>query len=243
MKEEDGVPGSLEPRTQDYVALAAKAALGAVPFAGSLLAEIAGTVIPNQRIDRIVKFAHQLETRLSSIEHQFVRNQLSNENFTDLMEEGLRQAARSLSDERREYIASLISRSLTSADISYLESKHLLRVLGELNDIEIILLASHRYETVGSGQEYWEKHKAVLEPVVATIGAPQEVCDKATLQTSYDEHLTQLGLLRVRYSVDQRTKLPEYDSWTGAQKVQGHELSPLGGLLLRQIGISADDAG
>lgn len=243
MSKEDSSSQGLGLETRDYVASAARAALGAVPFAGSLLAEIAGTVIPNQRIERVVKFARQLETRLSAMEHQFVRSQLTNEHFTDLMEEGLRQAARSLSDERREYIASLISRSLGSTDISYVESKHLLRLLGEVNDIEMIRLTSHRYDTFGSGEEYWEKHKAVLEPVNAHMNAPPELFDKATLQESYDEHLTQLGLLQVRYRVDHRTKLPEFDSWTGAQEVQGRELSALGRLLLREVGLSVDDAG
>ena len=40
----------------DYVVSASKAALGAVPFAGSLLAELAGAVIANQRVDRLVSF-------------------------------------------------------------------------------------------------------------------------------------------------------------------------------------------
>ena len=43
-------------RVPDYVVTAAKAALGAVPLAGSLLAELAGSIIPNQRIERIVAF-------------------------------------------------------------------------------------------------------------------------------------------------------------------------------------------
>lgn len=101
---------SLEPldmQKVDYVASAAKAALGAVPFAGSLLIELAGTVIPKQRIDRIVNFAKALETRISKIEQEFVRAQLKDESFTDLMEEGLREAARSSTDARREYIRRL----------------------------------------------------------------------------------------------------------------------------------------
>ncbi len=106
----------------DYVASATKAALGLVPFAGSLLAEVAGTVIPNQRVDRLVKFAEVLEEKLRGLEQEFVRSQVNNENFTDLLEEGIRQAARSLSDERREHIASLIATSLSQEDIEYIEA-------------------------------------------------------------------------------------------------------------------------
>ena len=231
---------ALASTTADYVASVAKAALGAVPYAGSLLAEIAGTIIPNQRIERIVLFAQELEKRLLGLEQGLVRSQLSNENFTDLIEEGLRQAARSLSDERRAYIAALISNSIGTQNISYIESKHLLRILGELNDIEIIRLGVHLYETHGSGEEFRKKHREILESVGAHMRSSQQEVDKETLQNSYDIHLAQLGLLGARFSVDTRTKLPEFDSHTGAQKVRGYELTRLGRFLLRQVGITAD---
>src|SRR5450756_1960269 len=96
---------SLEPQGPDYVASTAKAFLGAVPFVGSLLVELAGTIVPNQRIDRIADFAGELEARLSVLEQDFVRAQLSDPQFTDLMEEGLNQAARAVSAERRAQIA------------------------------------------------------------------------------------------------------------------------------------------
>jgi hypothetical protein len=232
------VDQGLTPNTADYVASVAKAALGAVPFAGSLLAEIVGTIVPNQRIDRIVLFAQELEKRLSGIEQGLVRSQLSNENFTDLIEESLRQAARSVSHERRAYIAALISNSISMQNISYIESKHLLRILGELNDIEIIRLGAHLYDTHGSGEEYRRTHSEILEPVSAYLGSSQQEVDKETLQKSYDTHLVQLGLLGVRFSVDSRTKQPELDSRTGAQKVRGHELTPFGRFLLRQVGVA-----
>ena len=74
----------------DYVVAAAKGVLGAIPFVGSLLSELAGIVIPNQRIDRIEKFAKVLAERISKIDEYFVRAELSDETFTDLLEEALR---------------------------------------------------------------------------------------------------------------------------------------------------------
>ena len=229
---------SLESQRNDYVASAVKALVGTVPFAGSLLTEIAGTIIPNQRMDRVVKFASQLEAKLAALEHEFVRSQLTNENFIDLMEEGLRQAARSLSDERREHIASLIANSLDPAGISYAESRHILRVLGGINDIEIIRLASHQYETFGSGEAYWEKHRAVLEPVNPSMASGQDEIDKKTLQDSYDAHLQQLGLLSPRYSVDRKTKQLEVGHDDDLE-IRGYSLSSFGRMLLRQLDIIA----
>jgi hypothetical protein len=82
----DDTPNSLAINRSDYVTSAARAALGVVPFAGSLLAEIAGTVIPGQRVDRIVHFAAELEKRIAGLERDSVRIHLTDENFTDLVE-------------------------------------------------------------------------------------------------------------------------------------------------------------
>ena len=50
----------LDNNKADLAAITARASLGAIPVAGSFLAEIAGTLIPNQRIDRIAKFVNEL---------------------------------------------------------------------------------------------------------------------------------------------------------------------------------------
>lgn len=227
-------------RSVDYVALAAKAVLGAVPFVGSLLAEVAGTIIPNQRLDRVAKFAGELEKRISHLDKNLVRDQLANDNFTDLLEEGIRQAARSLSEERRQYLASVIANGITSEDIEFFESKHLLRILGEINDVEVIILRFYFVSMMGGGKEFREKHKEIIMVHSAYLRAPQPVLDKAALHESYKEHLVTLCLLDRRYQTDMRTKEPEYDSHTGAPKIAGYQITLLGRLLLRQIGFKEE---
>lgn len=219
----------------DYVASAAKAALGVIPFAGSLLAEIAGAVIPNQRIDRIVSFAAELEKRIGDLERQRALQNISNEEFTDLVEEGLRQAARSTTDERRAHIANLVANSLTDEEISFAQAKHLLRILGEINDAEVIWLRSYLDPTIGGDKEFREKHRAVLNPVSATFSSQPAELDQATIQESYKEHLAQLALLESRFRIDNKTKLPEFDS-RGRPKSAGYDLTSLGRLLLRELG-------
>lgn len=233
--EEETTPESLKLNRSDYVTSAAKSALGAVPFAGSLLAEIAGTVIPNQRIERIVRFAADLQSRIAYLEQERIRAHLTDENFTDLVEEALRQAARSTTDERRQNIASVVSTSLTATDVSFIESKHLLRILGEINDLEVIWLRSYLNPTMGGDKEFRNKHQELLAPRIATMGSSQPEIDDETIQRSYKEHLEQLGLLHARHRIDRKTGLPEFDR-DGRLKVQGHELSRLGRLLLRHLG-------
>lgn len=230
-----------DPATADYVASAARAVLGAVPFAGSLLAELAGSVIPNQRIDRLCRFAHELEQRLQGLDRQAVRAQLSNENFTDLTEEALRQAARSTTDDRRRYIANLLATGLSTSTVSFIEAKHLLRILGEINDIEIVWLRFYLNPVMDGDTEFRKKHEAVLQPVAASFGSEQTEIDRETLQDSYRAHLVQLGLLEERYRIDSRTKLPEFDR-SGRPTVQGHEITRLGRLLLSQLGLGEDPA-
>jgi hypothetical protein len=219
----------LQPNKSDYVTSAAKAALGTIPIFGSLFVELAGTVIPNQRIDRIVKFSQALERKLLNLE-EFIRSQISDEQFTDLLEEGLRQSARSLTDERREHIASVIANGISSQDIEYIESKHLLRILNEINDIEVVWLSF-----MGGDSEFSEKHQNLLRPLATSMGSSREDLDKETLQKSYKEHLTRLGLLKYRYKFDSKTNTPKYDSFTGAPEVSSYDITPLGKLLLRQI--------
>lgn len=240
MKSDKG-NSALSPGTADYVAAAAKSAVGAVPFVGSLLVEIAGTIIPYQRIDRIAKFAACLESRLNALETLYVKEQLENEAFTDLLEEGLRQAGRSLSNERREYIASLISQSLNTEDIDYQESKHLLQILGELNDIEIIWLRYFVGSAIGGDHDFQETHKPVLTSVVPTLASPPNEVDKAALQESYKDHLARLGLLTKQYVIDLHTKKPEFDEFNRTYKMGGYELTELGRLLLKQIGLASDE--
>ncbi|MCW6037145.1 hypothetical protein K4A83_12820 [Spirulina subsalsa FACHB-351] len=52
--------GSLKQNRIDYIVSLSKGLVGTVPVAGSLLAEILTVSIPNQQIDRIIRFAEIL---------------------------------------------------------------------------------------------------------------------------------------------------------------------------------------
>lgn len=236
MDQNEQLPASIQANTTDYVTAGAKAVLGFVPFAGSLLAEIAGTIIPQQRIDRIADFASKLELRIQHLESSTVKAALQEEEFTDLAEEAIRQASRSTTPERREYLASLLASSLTSDAISHAESKHLMRILGELNDVEVIWLRFYREPAMNADQEFRKKHEAVLRRIRTYIGAPRDDLDADALQRSYRDHLTQLGLLTATVTRG-KNDLPEFDRTTGQPKVSSRMTSTLGDLLLRQIGL------
>ena len=232
----------------DLTAAAGRGAASLVPLIGPFFAEVIGVTIPKQRLDRVVQFVTELERRLESAERKVLEQQLSSDEFTDLLEEGFRQATHSLSDERRSYIASLIINGMNSEQIDIAESKHMLRILGEINDIEVVWLRAHtvwlRVHTVAtimSDDTFREKHKEILS-VFAHLGSTQREIDKVALQKSYKEHLAQLGLLTPRYRTNMQTQTPEFDSFTGAMEVQGYHLSSLGTMLLREIGLGEDES-
>lgn len=232
------LPMELKTQAVDHIAAGVKVALGAIPFAGSLLAEVAGTIIPNQRVDRLADFASKLEQRIQLLEESQVVSELSDEEFTDLLEESMRQACRATTGERRDYLASLVANSLSSDEIEHAETKHLMRMLGELNDVEILWL---RFYEGGAGErdkEFRDLHADLFSPIFAAIGSSREHLDDHAIQESYRDHLVRLGLVSEKLRTD-REGNPEYDKMSGRPKVAYRSASRLGQLLLRSIGMSS----
>jgi hypothetical protein len=189
-------------------------------------------------MDRVVRFARELNERLTETEKAIFKARLKDENFTDLMDEGLRQAGRSTSDERRQHIANIIKSSLTPEAISFIESKHLLKILGEINDIEVLVLRSYLYSTIGSDEEFRATHEEALRRIPVHMGSTQSELDKNALHQSYRQHLVRLGLMEERFELDSKTKMPRFDTSTGAPKRQRLVITSLGKLLLRQVGFT-----
>jgi len=229
---------SLKTQKSDIVALLTRGVLGEIPYAGSLLSELIGARIPDQRIERIVKFAEKLETRLSDVEKSLLDSQLSNDEFIGTLEEVISQATRSTSDARREYLASVISNGLTDKEIDHSETKRILTLLGELNDAEIIMLRFYLVETIQGDEEFREKHKKIVGYIPVTLASPQSEKDKEAIKENYREHLISLGLLKNEYRIVHETGLQEIDTFTNAPKIIGRRLTSMGMLFLRQIGLS-----
>ncbi len=228
----------LKQNKTDTLVAAAKSALGVVPFAGPLLAELVGNLVPNQRLDRLTKYVEVLEQRLSEINGGKIEKTLNDIEGLDLFEESFVQASRALTDERRKYIANIVANGIDDDAIEYYESKYLLKLLQELNEQEIIWLRSFMFITMGGGEDFRNKHSNILTPIVATLGSDDATLKKASLQSSYKEHLERLGLARSRYRMDRKTGMPEFDKFTGRPSVTYVELTTLGRMLLSQIGFT-----
>lgn len=221
----------------DLLVAAAKSVVGIVPIAGSLLSEIVGNIIPNQRIDRLSKYINMLDSKLSTIPNERVSILLSNEEFVDFIEEGFVQASRATSDERREYISSLVKNGIIDDKIKFEESKMLLKILQELSDVEIIWLRSYLFPSMESDKTFRKTHKNILDPVIDVLGGDDETKAKAAFQKSYQEHLIRIQLIAHRYKVNSTTGSAEFEKVSGKQKIISTYITTLGRLLLKQIGL------
>lgn len=226
----------LRPNKTDFIASIAKSTLGIVPIGGPFLSELIGNVIPNQRLDRLIKYVQELESRVSKIGTDVLQKVMSNDEFIDLIEESFVQASRALSDERRSYIASIVTTGLTNESIQHSESKYLMKILEELNDIEVIWLKYYQKIIEGEDWEFTEKHANVLTPISSYLDSDKETINRSSLQDSYKEHLERLQLIRGHINIDRKTGMPTFDS-KGKPVVSYTLITSLGELLIEQIGL------
>lgn len=208
-----------------------------VPKFGPVLANIISIAIPNQKIDRLITFTKVLGDRMKYVEEDIAKLRMETPEFADLFEDGLVQASRALTDERRQNIAALLTNSLTNQDLEHLEEKKLLWLLGELNDAEVLTL---KFYSLGlkAKQGFAELHKGLFAPIDRSHAAPDRNIDKRALRDSYRNRLLELVLLEPVYKKPETGKVPEFDVKTGRIKATDHKVTRLGNLLLRYIDLA-----
>ena len=228
---------SLDINRTDFNTKIAKTVVGLVPYVGGVLAELVDSIIPQQRMDRLVKFCKELDDRILKIENKNIHELFQNEEFVDLIEESFIQASRATTEERRGYIVFIVVNGITDETVNYQDSKYLLRLLSELNDIEVIWLRYYLNPTLDGDKEFRKLHENVLTLVSSYKGADKATINKSLIQKSYKEHLERLQLIKGDIRFDKKTNLPEFDRITGLPKATFHKLTNLGEILLEHIGL------
>lgn len=224
----------LETSRADVTAAFFKGMVGVAPLVGPMLAEAMGLVIPNQKMDRLVRFARILDDRIRYVEEDVLRQKMKSEEFTDLLEDGVTQAFRAMTDDRREHIAAILKNSITNEALTHIEEKKLLSLLGELNDAEVLTLQFYSLTSEGK-KTFAEQHSELFTPIKMTFGVPEENLDKGALRSSYRTKLVEVGLVEPVFKKPEKGKLPEFDDKTGQIKVTAFRATRLGKLLLRYI--------
>jgi hypothetical protein len=223
---------TLDTTHSDRVASFLKAVAGAAPVIGSMLSEVLAVTIPNQKQDRVIAFLKVLSDKVKYIEEDVLREKMHSDAFTNLLEDAVHHASRSVTPERRVYLASLLKNALTKSELDAIGQKELLELLSSLNDAEIIVLKCESLRTVEERREFVEKHKTLLaERTVQFDEAGERIIDKSTP----DDYTREL--LRERYlkTVMDEGLLEYNDHHKGTIL---YNPTPLGKLLLRYIDLA-----
>ena len=205
-------------KMSDIAVILGKVGLSSIPIIGPLVSEIIGNLIPDLRFKRIFSLLEALESKIDPEEKAKVEARMLEEKSIDLMEDGFLQAARALSEERIEHIASLLKNSLTDEDLEQNAYKRLLFLFGEINDIEVIILKAHSLHGT-EHRDFWEKHQEVLIGEPLRFPTSRKKVDQNAIYKTYRSNLVRLDLLEVR----------------SEQPSQNYEITSLGRLLLRSI--------
>jgi hypothetical protein len=189
----------LDTNTKDRLASIAKSAAGALPFVGTMVCEVIDSIIPGLRFERVVSYLKIIDERVGAIDERLrnFQNNLNNEDGLDIFEEGIIQASRAVSEERKQRLARLVTNALSADQLKYSEGRKLLNIYRELTDPEIIWLIYYSLNPVmgkGPHTDWVEKHPDVLNPISRVMGAPQEQHERGALQDSYKLTLSRLGL-------------------------------------------------
>ncbi len=216
------------------------ASIMGIPVVGGVAAEIVGSLIPNQRLNRIADFLEILGEKLKDLDADVRDQRMKTEEFVDLFEDAMWQAARALTRERKEEIAAFLKHSLYHGELDHIQEKTLLSLLNQLNNAHILILRYHSsFSTYSEKQAYLERHRNVVEPPRAVYGDPEEDVNRYALAKNYRSDLQRLGLLRPKFDTPRKGEIPEFDPETGAVKAKSFDATRLGYLLLHYIGARA----
>lgn len=179
-------------------------AAGVIPFAGAAIQTVFTEIIPNVRAERVEAYVRYLQDQIDELKLQIA---LEKPEGLDLFEEGLWQSARASTGDRKKYIAELVAKGLQETGLEQQETRHFMRILEQLDDRQIILLAEYHpanSPTVGNeqGARFHEANRNVVQPghtvedILDHTGR-EEAQRGARLNEIMRRHLSSLGLLEL----------------------------------------------
>ncbi len=124
-----------EMNLQDKLAALNRALVGAIPYAGPAISEIICALIPNQRLNRAIKFLNTISKRVEELADAVQKNI----GKVDLIETGLKASTSANFEEKCEWIGNIVVRGI-SDEVEVSIAEGLISIVEELNREQIILL-------------------------------------------------------------------------------------------------------
>lgn len=241
---------ALAPSASDYGVSALRAALGAVPLAGSLLSEIITIAVPNQRLDRLAIFAERLAARLAEFEVQLTDLTLRkmSEPAVALLEEGARTAVKALSKTRIDQIAILVAKGLNGPEDELEREKDLVELVDRLSDIDVLLLSQLPFpldvpvHRLLREVDYWPQ----VDPAVSDKNREREYVAREVVRRERiarraltSGRLLAFGLIR---RLDEVRTVPATNTCKVAWPIEWHEFehTELGHFVLWRLGLMSN---
>lgn len=214
----------LKTNSTDYATSLLKSTFGVIPIVGPVAQELLGIIIPNQRMDRVVRFVETLGRELDKLNEDVdsLNEKLSDDKYSSLFYKACVGSADAYSNERIEYIKNIFVYGLYQTDLETYKAEGLLNLLNRITDIEIVYLRFY-YLAKHDLERFREYQKItgidILQPVIHG-GMTREAIDNEVAKMIYLNNLLSYGLLEIE------------DDKKGKKKFQ---CSLVGDLLIRTI--------
>jgi hypothetical protein len=104
----------------------AKGVISQIPIVGPLTVELLNVTIPNQRQERIEKLLNLLSSKVFDISPEELEQRYQSTDFIDLYEDVFHQSLRATTQERIEYLASILSYGVKNPDFDLSQTKRVL---------------------------------------------------------------------------------------------------------------------
>jgi hypothetical protein len=170
-----------------------KGVIASIPLVGSFAVELLNVTIPDQRLNRVEKLLAKLESKVMDLDNEQLNPKFKSTVFIDVFEDVVYQSIRATSDERLEYLASVLNYGLRQEEIEHLQIKRILKILAEINDVEILILKS--YQDQGYRYE---------EPCFNVFKSLDNLDEDEMMLENYNSNLVNLGLVGKHESIESR---------------------------------------
>lgn len=226
-------------------------------LAGSYLGNMIGRNIPaqwNYSLSEVKRFILEKFSKIPDDKLQIVSEDPEG---LDLIFEGLIQGSRATTTDRREQIAEALKNGVTSEEFQFSESKHLLKIFGDLNNSEIVhLFYLFTPMSIRDAREFYKQHPGMY-PEYYETDIPREENDKRRmLLDSYERNLEKFGLIKFDHKTKtvavanstydtgdfQEVKIPDIDEFTGEIERENAHVTRLGEKILEFIGVKEADS-
>jgi hypothetical protein len=228
--------GDLDTLPRDRAIGLVKSLSSMLPGFGPLIASAFLDDIPGQRMDRFQDAIERLAAKVDDVEA--VARCTAGSPGLDILEDGMTKAVRAFSEQQRDRLMTIVAYGLADAERRRAEARRLLDVIAELDDEEIILLASHDLSLMRD-PDFTMRHRAILTMPQLSVSAPQEAHDANTVKQLGIQRLIGLGLLVHRLREQQIRRLGSSGVRESRTVSDGIGITALGNLVLRRIGLVA----